>query len=336
MTSHYNYTVAIQCMTYNHSKYITDALNGFVMQKTDFPFVILIVDDASNDGEVEVISDYIKTNFNICQNSTAYTRETEYAYITYAQHNTNNNCFIVAMYLKYNHYQIGKKYDKLKYIAEWMDSSKYIALCEGDDYWIDPLKLQKQVDFLDSNQNVSLCFHNTRIINETSLQYNFKIIHDREYTIKEIFDEWIVPTASIMLKQSSITYTLNDNRIINGDINIILAAGHSGKIYGMSEYMSTYRIQANGATIKRVQDDNINLQFKYLEHYKCLYQEYSKIPYNSYKKKIANTFINLSASYYKRHEFLQSFRFLLLAFTTHIFQTIRQLSSIVIQKLLHK
>lgn len=154
----YKYSVAIQCMTYNHSKYIEDALNGFIMQNTDFPYVILLVDDASTDGEGKIIAEYVDIHFDLCDTSVSYTKETEYAKITYAQHKTNLNCFIVAMYLKYNHYQIGKKHEKWEYVSEWLNSSKYIALCEGDDYWTDSNKLQKQVSLLEENPKLVMSY----------------------------------------------------------------------------------------------------------------------------------------------------------------------------------
>lgn len=79
------------------------------MQNTDFPYVILLVEDASTDGTEMVISEYVNIHFNLSDTSISYTKETEYAKITYAQHKTNLNCFIVVMFLKYNHYQVGNE-----------------------------------------------------------------------------------------------------------------------------------------------------------------------------------------------------------------------------------
>ena len=150
--NNYKYKVCINCHTYNQSKYICDALNGFTMQTTDFPFIIMLVDDASIDGEKEIISNYVSENF-IMINSLC--KETDYAIIQYAKHKTNLNCHIIIHYLKYNHYQIRKAKDP--YLSEWRKSSEYEALCEGDDYWIDPYKLQKQVDFLKEHSDYGMC-----------------------------------------------------------------------------------------------------------------------------------------------------------------------------------
>ena len=113
------FKVTVSCMTYNQSKYITDAMNGFTMQQTDFPFVCTIVDDASTDGEQEVIRKYVEENFDFSEGSAAYSKETDYAFITYAQHKTNKNCYFAVLYLKENHYS--QKKDKSPYLKEWRD-----------------------------------------------------------------------------------------------------------------------------------------------------------------------------------------------------------------------
>lgn len=142
---------SISCMTYNQSAYITDALNGFCMQQTRFPFVAVVVDDASTDGEQEVIKAYVDEHFDHSEEKGFKQWETEDAYWTYARHNGNGNCHIVAVYLKQNLYREPEK--KNAVINEWLNA-KYTAICEGDDYWTDPLKLQKQVDILDADETL--------------------------------------------------------------------------------------------------------------------------------------------------------------------------------------
>ena len=144
-----DFVARISCMTYNHAPYISDAMNGFVMQKTNFPFVCTIVDDASTDGEQEVIKEYVQEHFDLQDSSISYEKDTDYGHVTFARHKTNKNCYFAIVYLKENHYS--QKKSKAPYLTEWRDT-KYIALCEGDDYWIDPLKLQKQVDFMETHE----------------------------------------------------------------------------------------------------------------------------------------------------------------------------------------
>ena len=151
-----NYLVCVSCSTFNHAKYITDALNGFSIQKTTFPYVCTIVDDASTDGEQDIILGYLREHFNLEDKNTVREEETDDYKLHFAQHKTNDNCFFAVLYLKYNHYSIKK--EKLPYIAEWLGTSKYTALCEGDDYWTDPLKLQKQTDFLETNPDYGMVY----------------------------------------------------------------------------------------------------------------------------------------------------------------------------------
>lgn len=149
--SDHKYMVRITCMTYNHAPYITDAMNGFVMQRTDFPFVCIIIDDASTDGEPELIRKYVGEYFDLQETSIAYDKDTDYGHVTYARHKTNKNCFFAVVYLNENHYS--QKKAKSPYLTEWLDA-KYVAFCEGDDFWTDSLKLQKEVDILESDDGL--------------------------------------------------------------------------------------------------------------------------------------------------------------------------------------
>ena len=145
-----NYLVMVKCFTYNQEKYIEDALKGFVMQITNFPFVAIVVDDASTDNEPKILWDFVNNELDL--NSIQKDETDNYVRVV-APHKTNHNCTFVLLFLKYNHY---RKKAKAPYIKEWQESAKYIALCEGDDYWTDPLKLQKQVDFLESHPDYGL------------------------------------------------------------------------------------------------------------------------------------------------------------------------------------
>ena len=157
MRGQIRFLLRVYCSTYNQSAFITDALNGFAMQQTNFPFVCTIMDDASTDGEQEVIKKYVDENFDLQDTAVAFEKETDDCHTTFAQHKTNRNCFFAVVFLKENHYTTRKP--RRPYLTAWLDT-KYIAICEGDDYWIDPLKLQKQVDFLEAHEDYSMCFTN--------------------------------------------------------------------------------------------------------------------------------------------------------------------------------
>lgn len=131
-----DYTVLVRCFCFNQVKYIEDALCGFVSQKTNFPFVVLIVDDCSTDGTQAVIQKY----------------ERDYPDI------------IKPIYLAENHRSIGKK--KTPYVIPWRNRCKYEATCEGDDFWVDPLKLQRQVDWMESHPDCSMCCSDAKILTQ--------------------------------------------------------------------------------------------------------------------------------------------------------------------------
>lgn len=151
----YQFPVCVRCMTYNHASFIKDAMNGFTMQQTNFPYVCVIVDDASTDGEPEVIRQYLSANFDLEDNTVARNEETDDFSLTYARHKTNLNCYFVVFFLKYNHY---KKKAKEPYFKEWTENAKYYALCEGDDYWTASHKLQKQVEYMEEHEECGLCY----------------------------------------------------------------------------------------------------------------------------------------------------------------------------------
>lgn len=123
--------VAVVCIAYNHEKYLRDALEGILSQKTDFQFNIVIHDDASTDNTPIIIEEYA---------------------LKYPQ-------IIIPIYQKENQYQRGVNILK-EYVAPMLEG-QYYAYCEGDDFWCDPHKLQEQVDFMRAHPDYSACVHNT-------------------------------------------------------------------------------------------------------------------------------------------------------------------------------
>lgn len=248
------YKVTVSCMTYNHSKYITDAMNGFTMQQTSFPFVCTIVDDASTDGEQEVIKKYVEDNFDFSEGSVAYQKETDYAHITYAQHKSNKNCYFAVLYLKENHYSQRKP--KMGYLSEWRDMCEYEALCEGDDYWIVPDKLEKQVDVLDCHPNINLCAHaqvtihaiTGQTIGETALGKNMCI-----YPIEDVIlgEGGYVGTNTIMIRTTINLEIPEFRRLMDYDYTLQIHGAIKGGLLYMPEYMSVYRYAVPGSFCTR-------------------------------------------------------------------------------------
>ena len=195
MNDDYKYMVRVSCMTYNHAPYVEDAMNGFCMQETSFPFVCTIVDDASTDGEQEMIKNYLQSHFNLEDDLVAKNEETPDYYLTIAQHNTNKNCFFAVLFLKYNHYQIKKS--KLPYLTRFVDDAKYVAYCEGDDYWIVSDKLQMQVDFLEKNPDYGLCCGNIQSLKNGLLSQKYSL-KSKTIQFKELIYHNSIATLTVL------------------------------------------------------------------------------------------------------------------------------------------
>ena len=252
-------------------------MDGFVMQQTKFPFVAVIIDDASTDGEQEVIKAYVEEHFDHSQESGFREWETEDAFFTFARHKENKNCHFVAVYLKRNLFKEPEKKDAV--VKDWFEA-KYIALCEGDDYWTEPNKLQKQVDFLEEHEDYSMCFHAAIVKNETSTRQitTCDTIEEKEYFTNDTFPGWVIPTASVVYRKKMIDkYPVlkHEEWIKYGDIVLFLKCTHTGKVWGMSETMSVYRMTNNGAVVS--QNIDPKTQYKLTLHYRFLMENFPRL-----------------------------------------------------------
>ena len=258
------FLLAIQCMTYNQSAYITDALNGFVMQQTSFPFIAVVVDDASADGEQDVIKSYLEEHFNLSEETGYKQWETEDACWTFARHKENENCHIVVVYLKKN---LFKKPDKKnEVVKDWMQS-KYIAFCEGDDYWTDPLKLQKQVDFLEAHPDFSMCCHRYKLYYQDESKWDNDYVEDLfernpagfVFGHKETVRRLISHTATVVYRTA-----FYDANCIYGykygiDFHVVYHLLLKGPGYYFPFVGSVYRKQSKGvySSLKAQQSDDL-------------------------------------------------------------------------------
>lgn len=257
--------VSISCITYNHEPYIAQTLDGFLMQKTSFPFEILIHDDASTDRTADIIREYEKKFPNL----------------------------IKPIYQKENQYSKGFT----SVSATWnfpRAKGKYIALCEGDDYWIDENKLQMQVDFLEANPEYGMCFHGAEILKEIDddIPLRCDLIDDRNYSATELFQFWLVPTASICIKRDIVFMEIkNTNKILNGDIVLVEKAAHSGKVRGFKKKMSVYRMHSRGVTYNQeMKEKRIRA---YPNHYLTLKQNFPLIEKKYLNQRIIYSYINI-------------------------------------------
>ena len=215
--------VTIKCFTYNQEKYIRQCLDGFVIQKTNFRFEAIVHDDASTDGTADIIREF----------------EAKYPDIIKPIYETEN--------------QYSKHDGSLERIADEHTHGKYVAICEGDDYWIDPMKLQKQFDFMEANPECSLCFH----ANYDLFPSDVKRIH-KPKEIKQFYspEDIILGGGGLMATNSMFyrnEYLPKEERpdfwknCPIGDAPLMLYYVTKGRVGYIDEVMSVYRRQAIGS-----------------------------------------------------------------------------------------
>lgn len=242
------YKVLVRCFTYNQSKYIEDALNGFAMQQTNFPFTCLVMDDASTDGEQDVIKAWMELE---CDMSRANIFDIPTSTVTIVPHRTNISCTFAFYFLKLNLYKLVG--EKMRHVTPWREKCEYEAICEGDDYWVDPLKLQKQIDFLDANPEYGLVHTNYKCYyqkNKTFICNKNKKGEDSE-TLEHLLKQNTIATLTSCFRSEIYNkipkyYTLEDFRM--GDYPMWIEIAAIAKIKYIPKVTSIYRILDNSAS----------------------------------------------------------------------------------------
>ena len=279
----YKYTICVLSITFNQAQYIEEALNGFCIQQTNFPFVCVVVDDASTDGEQKVIAKYLEQHFNLDDDATIRIEETDDYKMVFACHRENKNCFFAVYYLKYNHHSIKKT--KEPYFSAWRNDAKYVAECEGDDYWTDWKKLQRQFDFMETHPESSLCFHS-----HNELFPNGNLIESKPKRIKESYtpQDVILVGGGFMATNSMFyrcDYVKNEEKpdfwknCPIGDLPIMLYLINKGSFGYIDKPMSVHRAGAIGSWTSS-QNDYV----KKSRHYKAILKMYDEYDvYTGYK-----------------------------------------------------
>lgn len=210
--------VSVVCIAYNHQEYIEDAIKGFLNQKTNFPFEIIIHDDCSTDDTLIILRKYQRQYPKI---------------ITLIEKNENSYSKVGFLFVK----------DIFS-----VCSGEYIAFCEGDDYWIDENKLFKQVAILDSNSSVSICLHNAYLMDMQSGArelFNKKEVPKFLNVNHVIFRKWFSPTASFVMRRAVLDFPMVSG--INLDIALLFNLSLKGSICYINEPMSIYRYGSVGS-----------------------------------------------------------------------------------------
>lgn len=257
------FKVCVRSYTYNHSQYIGDALNGFVKQKTDFPFVVSIIDDASTDNTRQIITSFVNDFFNTDDDAVSSREEKDFGTVLFAQHRENLNCFISVTLLKENHYS--QKKSKLPYLSRWIDEVPYVALCEGDDYWTDPRKLQKQVDYLEAHPDCMLCVHAADWkTGESIYSHGCQETVPKDYTVNELIlcGGLYFATASFVCRtELSRDWPEWRRKAGVGDFPLQILAGLHGKVHYLPDKMCVYRYRSEGSWSSSILKKDVHSAF---------------------------------------------------------------------------
>ena len=232
--------VSVYCLAYNHEKYIRDCFEAFVNQKTNFKFEVIVHDDASTDGTADIIKEF----------------EIKYPDI------------FIPIFQKENQYSKGSSIFN-EYILPIV-RGKYIAVCEGDDYWTDEYKLQKQFDALEVNEDCVACVHSTRVDNYADKSsfvlraYEHDCIAATEDVLKKFVP--IFHTTSIFFRRrifQDIPELMNLPEMCWDYSRLVMLALY-GKIYYIDNIMSVYRtLLPESWTVRTKEKRNrkVNLNF---------------------------------------------------------------------------
>ena len=230
--------VTIRCITYNQKDYIRQCLDGFVMQRTNFRFEAIVHDDASTDGTDEIVREYAE----------------KYPDIIKPIFETEN--------------QYSKHDGSLGRIMNANTRGKYVAICEGDDYWTDPLKLQKQADFLDANPQCSLTYHACKNVFSTPCKVNCLTGENVKdfYSDVDFVIHYPFQTATVMYRKDILDSDLYKKAqaigCTAGDQILFLTASRLGTIEGVNEKMSVYRRHEGGISQHMHDADKLWKNFK--------------------------------------------------------------------------
>lgn len=261
--------VSIICITYNQEKFIAKALDGFLIQQTNFPIEILVHDDCSTDGTQAILKEYASKNKDIrlvIENENKYSKR--------------DFSFLENMFKK--------------------SKGKYIALCEGDDYWTDSKKLQKQVDYLEKDTTFSMCFHPVEVLYEDKSKSPYIFPEENSsssFTLEKLLNRNFIQTNSVMYRRQ--TYKNIKLDIMPIDLYLHLYHAKYGKIGFLNDVMGVYRKHPDGIWWETSNNpdkywiENWEAQVKFYQKILRLFDKnikFKKIIYSN----ISNVFNNLA------------------------------------------
>lgn len=242
--------VTVITITYNHEPYIRECLEGIVSQRTTFPFELLIHDDASTDGTADIIREY----------------EAKYPDI------------VKPIYQTENQYSRGVPIGHTFLYPR--AQGKYIAECEGDDYWTDPLKLQKQVDFLESHPDYGMCYTDFNIYyqSEGKTEHSLFVTNPEKYQREyKTVDEWVLRAGYVAPPTWLVRKEIIPIRPIPSNDGTFVFFAHylaTSKVWALPDVTATYRIlnesAAHSKDYEKIYLRNkllLDVKYRLIEHY---------------------------------------------------------------------
>ena len=238
--------VSVICLTYNHESYLRQALDSILMQETQFSYEIVLAEDSSTDGTRSICEEY----------QAKYPDIIKYVW-------SENNVGVWANEIR----------------AHEKARGKYFAYCEGDDYWTDTNKLQKQVAFMEAHEDYMMCFHNTGVLNQSSraIILNGNISESKEFHESDVFPNWVAHTSSFMIRRELWGKFLgmkHRNWLESTDTVLVLLGMKYGRVWGIKEEMSVYRMNNHSMMAN---ENSVEVLGQYIRHLKCFLLNFRSI-----------------------------------------------------------
>ena len=216
--------ISIITLTYGHENYIKQAIESVLMQIGDFDMEFIIANDNSPDNTDTIIRNIITTDSKAA------------SMIQYTKHSTNLGAIANFIW------------------ALKQCQGEYIALCEGDDYWTDPYKLQKQVDFLEANNDYVLTHHDTAVVDENNnllKESKLPLLYRKDFSNAELQKGISLPTLTLFFRNVFFENPVKFPNVVNGDYVLVSLLG----LYGKAKYISDiqkacYRVHTGGVWSK--------------------------------------------------------------------------------------
>ncbi|MBU3822745.1 glycosyltransferase [Flavobacteriaceae bacterium XHP0103] len=270
-----NPLVSVCVQTYQHVNYIKQCLDGILMQQTTFPFEIILGEDESSDGTRAICIDYANKYPDKIRLFLRSRKD-----VIYINGNPTGRYNLI---------------ENLKACR-----GKYIAMCEGDDYWTDPLKLQKQVDFLEANPDYAICFHKVQLLTEGVLSEANDVTISRynkikvfPVTLNDLLQQGnFIHTPSVMFRNQVFDFPFEYWYSPIGDYFLYVILANKGYIKRLDDVMAVYRV---GVGFYSTLDD-LSFQKNMLLYQSCIL---SYLSYDEQKKILLKKQLNLINQHFK-------------------------------------